>query len=478
MDVRNSSSFSLSKFTIVTLLLGLFFGCASSLPVSKQFGNKGFDNAVSDLARHMVEQGGLQDKPVLISPHDFYDLNSKLSLPLAVLLREKMITEMKKLGVRVLLPGVDEDRFMIMQGTWVKQREDIIVNIKVMELKEHGPEAVAAASSSFTADQMDPTFLTPDRESWARYIVRKLESKARDQSRRSAHIRTFSVSGKTGSSAGFGGYLSEWLGTALVESRLFIPIDQSKELKKLPVSTIRTRGTRGIRPVATSLTADLLKADTEISGGAWIHRKDVEIRVSVSDRQGRQISAAMADVPIALFPENLIKEPIRFIEAELPKPSTGYHSSNLISKGGLHLDITTDRGEVHPFYHQGETIRFIIRLNRSAHLYLFDLDPKGKATLLYPVDSEGTLLRRKRPELKPGIPLILPEDGSSYDLIVAEPFGKDTVWAVASETELQFPPGLAGAWSHGETLIKRIRLQGLSSGWGYAESQVEILTGF
>ena len=60
---------------------------------------------------------------------------------------------------------------------------------------------------------------------------------------------------------------------------------------------------------------------------------------------------------------------------------------------------------------------------------------------------------------------------------MAEPFGKDTVWAVASDTELQFSPDLAGDWSHGDTLIKHIRSQGFSSNSGYAESQVEILTG-
>jgi len=94
MEIKNFFPIRLPTGTLVTLLLGLFFGqflfgCASSLPVSKRFGNQGFDTAVSSLARHLVEQGGLQGRPVLISPHDFYDLNSKLSLPLAVLLRKR-----------------------------------------------------------------------------------------------------------------------------------------------------------------------------------------------------------------------------------------------------------------------------------------------------------------------------------------------------------------------------------------------------
>ena len=120
-----------------------------------------------------------------------------------------------------------------------------------------------------------------------------------------------------------------------------------------------------------------------------------------------------------------------------------------------------------------------MRLNRSAWVYLFNLDPKGKATLLYPVDENGHHARVGQcgslPE--PHKPIILPEDGCSYDLVVEAPYGTDRVWAVAAESPLNFPADLKGDWEKADKLVNRLRSQGLSRKGGYAEAQVEIVTG-
>jgi len=73
------------------------------------------DEAVARLTETLVEQGKLEGQPVLISSNDLYDAKTGLSLPLATQLRGKLITEMKMQGVRALLPGADEEKF-IMNG--------------------------------------------------------------------------------------------------------------------------------------------------------------------------------------------------------------------------------------------------------------------------------------------------------------------------------------------------------------------------
>jgi hypothetical protein len=120
----------------------------------------------------------------------------------------------------------------------------------------------------------------------------------------------------------------------------------------------------------------------------------------------------------------------------------------------------------------------LIRLNRSAWVYLFNLDPEGKATLLYPVDETGRLARNGQCGAlpRPGTPLILPEDGCSYDLVVAEPYGRDRVWAVAAEAPLVFPADLEGEWKMADNLLNRLRTQGLSRKGGYSEAEVEVIT--
>ena len=353
------------------------------------------DTVVARLTETLVEQGKLKDQPVLISSHDLYDAKTGLSLPFATQLRGKLITEMKKQGVRALLPGADIEMFMILQGTWQRQGEDLAIDLKVMKLGNYGPEAVASASEKVPLKKIDTDTLTPDRESWARYLVRKLEQNTPIRRSRKVHLRNFKVKSKKCSSD-LGPYLTGWLRPALAKGRIFIPLDQQRALKGLSANTLRTRGTRAIRPklpgldAGTSLTADLLKADGEIKGVAWLHDKMVEVQVRVTDRQGQQITAASADIPLGLFPGDLVN----------PKPSApGFKPPALktgaagISKGGLKVELTTTRGERRPLYHKGEHIRFLIRLNRSAWVYLFDLDPKGNATLLYPVDENGRLAR-------------------------------------------------------------------------------------
>lgn len=443
--------------------------------------SKNLDEAVSRLAEQLVQQGNLAGKSILVSANDLYASRSRLSLPLAIQLRGKLITEMKRRGCRVLLPGADAENAMILQGIWQKQGNDLRIDLKVMKIGPSGPEAAASASQSVPLKMIDRESLTPDRESWARYLVRKLETNAMNPVRRTLHMGDFQVKGKRCSDE-LGAYLAGWIRPALAESRMFLPLDQQKALKGVSVASLRTRGTRAIRPVATrqddttSLTADLLKADGEMKGSAWLHQKKVEVRIRVNDRQGQQFTAASADVPSGLFPQYLLEAP----------PKEGNHqgakspaSAGAISKDGLKVELTTTRGEARPFYRNGEHIKFVIRLNRSAFIYLFDLDPKGNAILLYPVGDNGQLARGGQCGAmpQPSVPIILPEDGCSYDLVVTKPYGTDRVWVVAAESHLDFPGDLKGDWSKARTLVSRLRAKGLSGRGGYAEAQVEVVTG-
>ena len=448
-------------------------------------GDADLDEAVSRLADALVQQGRLKGNPVLISPNDLYDATSGLSLPLAPLLRGKLIDQMKARGVRVLLPGADVEKAMILQGTWQKQGRDLSLHVKILALGHDGPEAVASASALVPLKKIDADLLIPDRESWARYLVRKLERNTITPAQWKVHVGVFNIKSKT-CNPELGAYLSGWIQPAMAQSRMFMPLDQKQALRGLSVNTLRERGTRAIRPShsksgeSISLTADLMDADGEIKGEAWRHKDRVEVQVKVvsSKKHHQVITAASADVPSTLFPPELLKPP------QTPTSTSGpviqpVGEDQGISKDGLRVDLTTTRGEGRACYAEGERIRFVLRLNRSARVYLFDLDPQGNATLLYPVDETGGLARGDQCGTlpQPGAPIILPEDGCSYDLVVTRPFGRDTVWAVAAETPLRFPPHLKGEWSRADTLVRRLRDQGLSGRNGYAESQVEVVTG-
>jgi len=60
--------------------------------------------------------------------------------------------------------------------------------------------------------------------------------------------------------------------------------------------------------------------------------------------------------------------------------------------------------------------------------------------------------------------------------VVTEPYGRDRVWAVASESPMEFPADLKGGWGKSDLLVNRLRNQGLSKKGAYAEAEVELVT--
>jgi hypothetical protein len=477
-DLANTTSHPCRLAHLLFGLLVIFSLAVISPSQAYSWGGLTLDKAAANLARDLVRQGNLEGVLVLISPNDLTDASTGLSLPLANLLRDKMITEMKKNGARVLLPGADEDFFMLLQGTWKTQGGDLAIDLKVMRLTNDGPETIAAASSLVPLTNIDAKDLSPDRNAWARYLVRQLELKTLQQSPQTLYVSPFE--GK-GCADDFKHYLVNWLRPALADSATLIPLDQAKNLRNVSVTTLRTRGTRGISKEkksdsnAHSLTADLLDAEMELKGTFYRHRDSIEIHVRITDRQGVQVTAAEVEVPTELFPTDLLKPP------PVPKFTPNAATPNGvpgISVNGLKLELTTTRGEGRPYYSRGETIRFLLRLNRPAWVYLFDFNSAGEAVLLYPVDDHGYLANGRSGFLHaPEKPLILPEDGYSYELVAAPPFGTDRVLAVAAETPMNIPKDLAGPWSQADYLLDQLRLQGMKRQDGYAEAQVELVTG-
>ncbi len=478
--MTNNFSQRLSKISILVILAFALF--LQPLNAGAGFWDddpKDLDlnGAVKKLCQTLADQVNLRRDPVLISTNDFFDAHNGLSLPLAIQLRGKFITEMKRRGARVLLPGCDEDQYLILQGTWQREGEFLTLDMKIMKIVSAGPEAVAAASSKILLEKIDKTALIADLDSWGRYLVRKLEGKVRDRKHQSVYLRKFRPKGELLSQPDLALYLNDWIRPALAESNLFRTLDPQQALKNLKVEQLRTRGlrqNRGIRPDLKSennLTADLLHADTELWGSAWRNRDKLEIRASILDACGHQVSAATVAVPDALFPNYLVKTNApRKIEAEAIAMPAGH-----ISKGGLKVEISTNRGDDLPRYRQGEQIRFLIRINRDAWIYIFYLNPDASALLLYPLDHKNQPDANSR-RLQANRLLVLPDDGCPYDLKVSEPFGRDQVMVLASEKRILLPEPESPDWQKANELLDSLRIQALRENSGYAEAKIELLT--
>ncbi len=438
------------------------------------------DSAVSTLCEKLVDQAGLvRGKPVLISTNDFFDANSGLSLPLAVQLRGKFITNMKRQGARVLLPGSDEDKYLILQGTWQREGKFLGLDIKIMGLNSDGPEVVAAASSKILLKRIDERALVADLDSWGRYLVRKLENRVRNRKRHTVYLRKFRPKGELNSHPDLALYLADWMRPALAESNLFRVLDPQLELRNLEVGELRTRGlgqdyggsvSQNGNRQRGSLTADLLRSDSELWGSAWLNHDDVEVRASILDLTGQQVTAAKVSVPKSLLPSYLVATAAA--ETVTSKSLLPQAEEN-ISRGGLKVEISTDRGEDRPLYFKGEQIRFLIRINRDAWVYIFYLNPDKSALPLYPLDNRNQPVRNPA-KLKANRLLVLPDDGCPYDLKVSPPFGRDQVLVIASEKQISLPKIESSDWQSADKLFSRLRNQVLKDNLGYAEAQIVV----
>lgn len=454
-------------------LIGLFcafltLGCLSVQLEAKT----NFDKAVQNLSRELVKRGDLSGKEVVVSPHAFYDALTGMSLPLAIHIKNMLVPQLTEMGVRVVPPGLDQFDRLRIRGSWIREGAKLAINLEAARFGDKGTEVLASVSGRAPLSDVDPKALEADRDSWARYLVRRLEANSSGARSIAIHVRPIKVpESKVNSELGV--YLSEWLYAALSESSGLRPLDQQTAMRGLSLKELRTRGiapkakTQGER---SSLTSDLLRADGEMRGEAWLHsgKGIIEVRLRVVARSGIQVTAASGDIPIALFPSELLQ----------PQKASAAPQKEGVSKKGLIVEISTTRGEGRPVYHKGDKISFLVRVNRPAYVYLFDLDEAGAATLLYPVGRDGepadTAFCGGR--LEPGMPLVIPEDGCSVDLVVQEPFGTDTVWAVAAETPLELPKSLTDKWRNAQVVLERIRAIGLASQGGYAECDLKVVT--
>ena len=436
------------------------------------------DAVVARLCDSLCDQVNLRREPVLISPSDLYDAASGLSLPLALQLRGKLISAMKSRGARVLLPGCDEDRYLILQGTWQREGDRVAFDVKIMRLGGDGPEAVAAASESLPLAKIDQNALVADLATWGRFLVRKLELKDRGRRRYTIYVRKVRPRGDLRRRAEISVYLGDWLRTALAESDLFRVLDPQVALRNLKVSELRSRSRAGnrIQPVAsgrqpdTDLTADLIRAEAELWGTVWRNHDNLEIRASILDQQGRQVSAATVAVPRELFPGYLVTGPSPAAAAEgMAAPGSGMDGGEK-----LKVELSTNRGDLSPRFVNGDQIRFLVRLNRDAFVYIFYLNPDGSASLLYPLDRNNRP-DNHAPKLPANSLLVLPDDGCPYDLKACEPFGTDRVKVLACEKRLLLPPGDSPDWSHADTLLSALCGQAFKPNCGYAENQVKLI---
>ncbi|OGF57724.1 MAG: hypothetical protein A2Z21_10735 [Candidatus Fraserbacteria bacterium RBG_16_55_9] len=89
------------------------------------------------------------------------------------------------------------------------------------------------------------------------------------------------------------------------------------------------------------------------------------------------------------------------------------------SESAFSIQIKAD----HQIYSPKEPVKLDVELNRDAYVYIYDIDPAGQVTLLFPNGfSRNNLLKAGKHTLP---------DNSSYSFVVTEPLGLESLQALA-----------------------------------------------
>jgi hypothetical protein len=432
------------------------------------------DEALANIAHELAANELVRQRGLLLSDIGFFETTTRVNAPFSQVLRKKLMHMLYAEGMEVMLPGSEQAARAVARAEWEVEGDRLRISVTANMLTDQGPKVAATAQAYARLEATYTPKLVPDSESWGWSVLRQLEEGPRIVSRQTVYVKPIKVA-TVADPAALGTYIADWLSGAMTQSRLFAPVDAAQTLKSTPTRELRTRGELSsaseegketVTSPTTSLTGALVDADAELTGRGYLRDGSVELAIKVRKKNGLVLSSARVHLPKDIFPPDLLRTEEQAPPTFSPAPPLEDEDT---AETGLTVEITTTRGEGQAEYHEGEEIEFLLRVNRPAYVNLFDLDSDGNAVLLYPVDVEPH-------RLEAGKLLVLPEDGMPYNLVVGPPFGKDVVWAVASERPLELPAHLPGEWGRAATLRERLREQGKALGDAFAEAEVVVVT--
>ena len=247
------------------------------------------DAAVNELTARLMSGGGLSGQQVLVTPNDFFEGGTNRNLPLSATLSERFSSKLSEQGVNVALSGADEREVKVLQGIWqvmpgaagnLGGTRTLRLSVKLIELGE-GAHPRTVHSAGGTIEEVSEELLVPDLRSWGRFVVKDLERRSSEHSRRFIHIGDIRIPQNVPDRDGLRSYLVEhWLNPVFATSRLFRLVSAER-----------------------GLSQGVLKASVVLAS------EQVQVAFQVLDNEGRQVSATSVSPSRALFPDGMLGPP-------------------------------------------------------------------------------------------------------------------------------------------------------------------------
>ena len=218
-------------------------------------------------------------------------------------------------------------------------------------------------------------------------------------------------------SSPFSDYATRKLKSSLSETPYFRIVEAKPALQRAATRSVATH-------------ADLAASDGILTGadavleGAYLRGgEQISLSATLKDTGGKVLAAVEETIPLGIitYPlENDAADALaQFADTEHEK--TG------------EVRISTVKGGSYQVFREGETVSFTLQVSRPLYVYVYDINPGGEVSLLYPKQGE------KEQPRQPGIIYTIPEESDSWEIKVEPPYGKDLVKVFASDRRLPVP---------------------------------------
>ena len=264
----------------------------------------GLDNAVDQLVRTLVNEARLSDKDekVLVQSEDFFELETELRLGLSELLQGRSVAELTSRGVSVAMAGSDEDASMVLHGRWRREPRGLLyLELFVAAPVAVGdPTALKSVRGFVPIDESIGEAIEATLDHWGRLLVLRLERGVRDRNRRRVLLHPMTIEGDDAQGGRLGQFLTNWLGSALVGSRLFTLVEPPPGV--------------------------VVETDGQLYVAATIHEGQVEVSLRVVDNEYQRVTFATVGLDEELFRPGVIGPDVT---AELAKCAGLVDAGNL-----------------------------------------------------------------------------------------------------------------------------------------------------
>jgi len=434
------------KIHFIKQILLLCILLPTSIPVHAAFfGNSEYANLsvlADGIASEMKE--GHAGKSLYLNREDIRDSSDGYVYPFSTNLASELHRALAKAGFGFVESRNMERADLQLEASFQKSPESVRVYLNMKNLKQDSAYRALKGNYELARAKLPADSFVESLDN----RIDKLAAKLTNSWQRATQIKLFvspMVESRRKYSSPFAEHITSKL-KARLAADLYVKLVEEKPVMKKLAST------RSVSPAGSAVDAgdaafagaDALLESTYLRG-----ERSVYVTVKVKGIDGTV--KVFAD---ETFPEELIKHSLENDEAEnLSKLVDSEHEQ----AGGM-ISIATTKGGRYQVYRDGEIVQFNVITGKPLYIYVYNINPKDGAALLFPKKGESESQRR------PGINHLIPDDNDTWEIKVEPPYGTDAVKVFASEKKLPIPlisdqTASRSFRSGGTRALKRVEVQ-------------------